>query len=90
MDKLIINKVVKSFGQNRILRDIDFECQIGEIIGLLGRNGCGKSTLLKILFGITRADSIDVRLNSEIFDPSKNISNRSIAYLSQDSFLPKD
>ena len=90
MDKLIINKVVKSFGQNRILRDIDFECQIGEIIGLLGRNGCGKSTLLKILFGTIKADDIDVKLNSIPFDTTKNICNRVIAYLAQDSFIPED
>ncbi|MFA6403673.1 MAG: ATP-binding cassette domain-containing protein [Salinivirgaceae bacterium] len=90
MDKLIINKVVKSFGHNPILRDIDFECQVGEIIGLLGRNGSGKTTLLKILFGTVKADAIDVKINSKTFDPAKNIYVRTIAYLAQDSFLPRD
>jgi ABC-type multidrug transport system ATPase subunit len=90
MDKLIINKVVKSFGHNQILKDIDFECRVGEIIGLLGRNGSGKTTLLKILFGTVKADAIDVKVNSKTFDPAKNICNRTIAYLAQDSFLPKD
>ena len=90
MDKLLINRIVKSFGKSQILCNIDFDCQIGEIIGLLGRNGCGKSTLLKILFGTIKADAIDIRLNSKIFDPAKNICNRSIAYLAQDSFLPKN
>lgn len=89
MDKLEVNKIVKSFGNNQILSDINFECQVGEIIGLLGRNGCGKSTLLKILFGTLKADAAEIKLNSKIFDPSKNISNRVIAYLAQDSFLPK-
>ena len=90
MSKLVINSVTKSFGANTILRSIDFECQIGEIVGLLGRNGSGKSTLLKILFGSLKADTIDVKLNSIPFDPKKNIFNRDIAYLSQDNFLPKD
>ncbi len=39
------------------LRDVSFEVQRGEVVGIIGRNGTGKSTLLKILSRITKPTS---------------------------------
>ncbi|MDX2381384.1 MAG: MFS transporter [Acidimicrobiia bacterium] len=40
----------------RVLHDIDFDVDEGEIVALLGTNGAGKSTLLKAISGVVQAD----------------------------------
>ena len=57
--------ISKSFGENRVLRDVDFDVAAGEVHALLGENGAGKSTLMKILMGVYAPDAGSITLDGE-------------------------
>jgi lipopolysaccharide transport system ATP-binding protein len=48
------------------LRDVSFDVQRGQVVGLIGRNGAGKSTLLKILSRITEPSEGLIRLRGRV------------------------
>jgi ABC-2 type transport system ATP-binding protein len=57
-----ISGLVKTFGPVRALDGLDLTVSAGEVHGFLGPNGAGKSTTLRVLLGLLRKDSGDVRL----------------------------
>ncbi|MEN6475452.1 MAG: ABC transporter ATP-binding protein [Syntrophaceae bacterium] len=48
------------------LRDVSFDVEQGDVIGIVGRNGAGKSTFLKILSRITEPTSGTIRLRGRV------------------------
>ncbi|WP_119317547.1 ABC transporter ATP-binding protein [Companilactobacillus formosensis] len=48
--------IVKKFGQQTVLNQVDFQIPRGRIIGLIGPSGAGKSTIIKIILGMEVPD----------------------------------
>lgn len=46
----------KRFGDNHVLKDINFEVEQGDVIAIIGSSGSGKSTLLRCLIDLEKAD----------------------------------
>ncbi|MFA7084354.1 MAG: ATP-binding cassette domain-containing protein, partial [Arcobacteraceae bacterium] len=52
MEKLSVKELNFYFGFTQILKNINFELNVGEIIGIVGPSGGGKTTLLKLCGGL--------------------------------------
>jgi peptide/nickel transport system ATP-binding protein len=55
----------------QVIRSLDLEVRTGEIFGLMGPSGCGKSTLLRVLAGLNRQWTGNVRLLNNEIEPGR-------------------
>ena len=65
MALLELKHISKSFGQNQVLRDVNFELRAGEVHALLGENGAGKSTMLNIIGGVFEPSGGTILIDGE-------------------------
>jgi phospholipid/cholesterol/gamma-HCH transport system ATP-binding protein len=58
-------QVSKSFGGRKVLENVSFAVNEGEVLCVLGRSGTGKSVTLKLIIGLLKPDSGSVYIESE-------------------------
>ncbi|AXI43375.1 ABC transporter ATP-binding protein [Sulfitobacter sp. SK011] len=74
MTALKLEKICKSFGSVKVLKDIDLVVEDGEFVVFVGPSGCGKSTLLRVIAGLEDATSGTVAIGGDVVNntaPSK-------------------
>jgi branched-chain amino acid transport system ATP-binding protein len=57
MSLLATHALLKSFGENRAVNNVDFIVNQGEVLSLIGSNGAGKTTLVNLISGLYQPDS---------------------------------
>ncbi|MCL2222973.1 MAG: ABC transporter ATP-binding protein [Oscillospiraceae bacterium] len=82
-----MKSLVKRYGEQTVVDQIDLDVIEGEVLGLLGPNGAGKSTTINMLCGLINADAGDVKL----FGQNQSITNlevrRGLGLVTQDITL---
>jgi phospholipid/cholesterol/gamma-HCH transport system ATP-binding protein len=61
----------KSFGEQQVLKGIDFEVKAGEIFVIMGPSGSGKSVLLRHLIGLETPDAGEILINGKAVQPDE-------------------
>ena len=84
---LEVENLVKSYGNNLVIKNLTFSIEKGQLISFVGESGSGKSTFLKCLSGLENINSGKVILNNKIIN-DKNLfvkpQRRKIGYVFQD------
>jgi len=79
-----VSHVSKEYGLTRVVNDISFNINPGEIFGLIGPNGSGKTTTIRMLMDIIKPDTGDIRImNEKMNEQSKD----KIGYLPEERGL---
>ena len=78
--------VNKSYGDKKVLKNVNLVIPSGKIIGLLGKNGTGKSTLIKLINDLLTPTSGEILVNGESIGIN---SKKIISYLPERTYLDK-
>ncbi|ESS03077.1 MAG: ABC-type multidrug transport system, ATPase and permease component [uncultured archaeon A07HR67] len=86
--EVVYDRVAFGYGEESIVRDIDFAVGGGETLALVGPTGAGKSTVLKLLLRMYDVDEGSIRIDGQdVGDVTLRSLRQSIGYVGQSSYL---
>ncbi|WP_019153499.1 ABC transporter ATP-binding protein [Robertmurraya massiliosenegalensis] len=84
MSLLKVSNLTKKFGKFTALDGVNLEVNSGEIVGFIGPNGAGKSTTIRVILGILKATSGEVKIfDKDAWNDAVDIHKR-VAYVPGD------
>lgn len=79
MSLLEVNGISKTFGNTKVLRDVSFSLEKGEVLSIIGSSGGGKTTLLRCLNFLETPNSGSISVNEKVlFDGSIGLNEKQI------------
>ncbi|OIK12366.1 multidrug ABC transporter ATP-binding protein [Bacillus sp. MUM 116] len=87
MSLLTIEHLVGGYTKNPVLKDVSFEVNEKEIVGLIGLNGAGKSTTIKHIIGLMEPRSGEIKINGQIFTENKEAYRRLFTFVPETPIL---
>lgn len=84
-----ITNLNKSYGDKKVLEDLNCTIKTGSIYGLIGANGAGKSTLLRIIMGIFQKNSGSIEIDGKEISDSEEFKQK-LVFVPDDLFFFKN
>lgn len=78
---ILVDRISKSFGSLRAVREVAFELPKGQIAGLLGPNGAGKSTTIRMMTGFLTPDQGRIRIGAYDIQTQAALAKSVMGYL---------
>jgi len=86
VNKLVVKNVSKTYRGRKVVKDVSFTVDSGQVVGLLGPNGAGKTTSFYMVVGLVSAESGEITLNDQ---PIRELAMHERARLGI-SYLPQE
>ena len=88
IEEIEIDHISFAYGQKNVIQDFSFSIRKGESVGLIGDSGSGKTTLLKLLTGIEKPSTGEIRINGiNIDEIDMKTARRKMSLIMQDGAL---
>ena len=66
MGQILLNGIVKSYGKEVVVKNLDLKVETGEFLTILGPSGCGKTTTLRMVAGLEEPDQGVIKLDDKV------------------------
>lgn len=85
-----VKHISKHYGKKQILNDISFHIEKGERVVIVGKNGSGKTTLLRIMSGLVKPDSGEIKYCGKSLRENRKLFKTYCGYVPQENPLMEE